>query len=89
MLEKELAQATKMASQANNKVEQLRKKLVAESEKSHAKAKRELQAARKRHTTANKGLCSARDAFKKKATPACGSLTVWQSEEASCRRGRS
>ena len=65
MLEKELAQATKLAEQANKKVEQLRKRLVSESEKAHARAKRELTAARKRHTTANARLKKARDAFEK------------------------
>ena len=46
MMEKELAQATKLAEQANKKVAQLRKKLLAETEKAHARAKRELSAAR-------------------------------------------
>ena len=49
MLEKELAQATKMAESAHKKVEQLRKKLVADSEKAHVRVKRELAASRKRH----------------------------------------
>jgi len=69
MLEKELAQATKLASQANKKVEQLRKKLVSESEKANARAKRELQSARKKHSTASTRLKKARAAAKKKATP--------------------
>ena len=69
MLEKELAQATKMAEQANAKVEQLRKKLVADSEKTHARIKRELGTARKKHKTANARLKSAKNALKKKATP--------------------
>ena len=70
MLEKELAQATSMAHKANKKVEQLRKKLLAESEKSHAKAKRELGAARKKHGTANTRLKKARAALRAKTTPA-------------------
>jgi hypothetical protein len=45
MLDKELDQATKMAEQANNKVERLRKRLVSESEKASARAKRELTSA--------------------------------------------
>jgi colicin import membrane protein len=69
MLDKELAQATKMAKKANNQVEQLRKKLVSESEKTHAKLKRELGAARKKHTTASARLKSARTALRKKTTP--------------------
>ena len=69
MLEKELAQATKLAEQANKKVEQLRKKLVAESEKSHAKAKRELGAWRKKHKVSNTRLKKARGALRAKATP--------------------
>ena len=52
MLEKELAQATKMAQRANKQVEQLRKKLLSETEKAHAKAKRDLTAARNKHKTA-------------------------------------
>ena len=39
ILEKELAQATKMAEQANQRVEKLREKLVAETEKTHSKLK--------------------------------------------------
>ena len=69
MLEKELAQATKMAEKANNKVEQLRKKLVAESEKANVKLKRELGAARKKHNAANARLKKARASLRKKATP--------------------
>jgi colicin import membrane protein len=69
MLEKELAQATKMAEQASAKVEKLRKQLLAESEKTHARIKRELLAARKRHKTANARLKSAKNALRKKATP--------------------
>ena len=52
MLEKELAQATKMAESAHKKVDQLRKKLVSDSEKAHVRIKRELAASRKRHKTA-------------------------------------
>ena len=69
MLEKELAQATKLAEKANKKVEQLRKKLVAESEKTHAKAKRELGAWRKKHKTSNTRLKKARGALRAKKTP--------------------
>jgi colicin import membrane protein len=69
MLEKELAQATKMAEQASAKVEKLRKQLLAESEKTHARVKRELLAARKRHKTANARLKSAKNALRRKATP--------------------
>ena len=52
MLEKELAQATKMAENAHKKVDQLRKKLVSDSEKVHVRLKRELAASHKRHKTA-------------------------------------
>ena len=69
MLEKELAQATAMAEKANKKVEQLRKKLVAESEKSHARVKRELSAARKKHSVANDRLKKARGTLRQKASP--------------------
>lgn len=69
MLEKELAQATAIAEKANKKVEQLRKKLVAESEKSHARIKRELTAARKKHGVANDRLKKARATLRKKASP--------------------
>ena len=70
MLEKELAQATRMAEKANQQVEKLRKRRVTESEKSHARLKRELGAARKRYSTANSRLKSARAALRKRATPA-------------------
>ena len=46
MLEKELAQATKLAERANREVEKLRKRLLAETEKAHSRAKRDLAAAR-------------------------------------------
>ena len=69
MLDKELAQATKMAEKANQKVEQLRKKLVSESEKASARAKRELSAARKKHGTASSRLKRAKAALRKQATP--------------------
>jgi colicin import membrane protein len=69
MLEKELAKATKIAEQASSKVEKLRKQLLAESEKTHARNKRELVAARKRHKIANARLKSAKNALRKKATP--------------------
>jgi colicin import membrane protein len=42
MLEKELAQATKMAESAHKKVDQLRKKLVSDSEKAHLKTRKKL-----------------------------------------------
>ena len=45
MLEKELAQATKMAEQASKRVEQLRQRLLKETEKTHDRVKRELAAA--------------------------------------------
>ena len=69
MLDKELAQATKMAEKANQKVEQLRKRLVSESEKASARAKRELSAARKKHGTASSRLKKAKAALRKQATP--------------------
>jgi colicin import membrane protein len=69
MLEKELAKATKIAEQANSKVNKLRKQLLSESEKSNARIKRELSMARKRHQTANARLKSAKNALRKKATP--------------------
>jgi colicin import membrane protein len=69
MLEKELAKATKMAEQASNKVNKLRKQLLAESEKSNARVKRELGMARNRHKAANARLKSAKNALRKKATP--------------------
>ena len=69
MLDKELAQATRLAEKASNKVEQLRRRLVSESEKAHARNKRELGAARKRHKTANARLKNARAALRKKTTP--------------------
>ena len=69
MLEKELAKATKIAEQASSKVNKLRKQLLAESEKSNARIKRELSMARKRHKAANARLKSAQNALRKKATP--------------------
>ena len=69
MLEKELAQATRLAKQANSKVEQLRKKLVSESHKTHARVQRDLSTARKKHKTANARLKGAKAALRKKATP--------------------
>ena len=69
MLEKELAKATKMAEQASSKVEKLRKKLLSDSEKTHARIKRELGAARKKHKAATARLKSAKNALRKKATP--------------------
>lgn len=69
MLERELAEATKIAKQANDKVEKLRKQLLTDSEKTHVRIKRELVAARKRHKVANARLKSAKNALRKKATP--------------------
>ncbi|MCB1707538.1 MAG: hypothetical protein KDI10_02230, partial [Halioglobus sp.] len=69
MLEKELAQAIKIAQKAHNRVEQLRKKLVAESEKLHARAKRELSVARKKRSITNARLAKARAALKARTTP--------------------
>jgi colicin import membrane protein len=69
MLEKELAKATKMAEQARDRIEKLRKKLVADSEKTQARLKRELGAARKRHKTASTRLKSAKANLRKRATP--------------------
>jgi colicin import membrane protein len=69
MLERELAEATKIAKQANDKVEKLRKQLLTDSEKTHVRIKRELVAARKRHKAANARLKSAKNALRKKATP--------------------
>jgi colicin import membrane protein len=69
MLEKELNKATKMAEQARARIEKLRKQLVADSEKTQARLKRELGAARKRHKTASARLKSAKASLRKKATP--------------------
>jgi hypothetical protein len=69
MLEKELNKATKMAEQARSRIEKLRKKLVADSEKTQARLKRELSAARKRHKTASARLKSAKANLRKRATP--------------------
>ena len=69
MLERELAEATKIAKQANDNVEKLRKQLLTDSEKTHVRIKRELVAARKRHKAANARLKSAKNALRKKATP--------------------
>ena len=69
MLEKELNKATKMAEQARSRIEKLRKKLVADSEKTQARLKRELSAARKRHKTASARLKSAKASLRKRATP--------------------
>ena len=69
MLERELAQATKIAAEANKKVEQLRRRLVSESEKASARAKRELVSARRQRTAANTRLKKARTNLRKKATP--------------------
>ena len=70
MMEKELAQATKLAEQANKKVAQLRKKLLSETEKAYARAKRDLSAARKKHGTANARLKKARASLGSKASKA-------------------
>jgi colicin import membrane protein len=68
MLEKEVKQAAKIAEKANKQIEELRRKLDAESEKSCARAKRELTAARKSHTAANNRLKKARASLLKKAS---------------------
>ena len=70
MLDKELAQATRMAEQAHKKVEQLRKRIVAESEKTQTRLKRELNSARKQHTAASARLKRAQTSLRKQATPA-------------------
>lgn len=70
MLEKELAQATRMAEEANKRVEKLRARLLAETEKAHAKVKRDLDAARKKHDQASARLNKARAALRSKATSA-------------------
>jgi len=57
VLEKELAQAIKI-------VEQLRKRLAAESARIHARANRELSVARKKHSSANASLTRAIAALK-------------------------
>ena len=68
MLEKELAQATKLAEQANKKVEQLRRRLVSESEREHARSKRALMVARKKYTAATARLDKARAAWRSKSS---------------------
>jgi len=57
-----------MAEKANREVEKLRKRLLAESEKSHAKMKKELGAARKKYAAADSRLKKARGALRKRAT---------------------
>ena len=54
MLEKELGQAIKMAKQANREVEKLRARLLKESEKAVAQGRKELSAARRKQTAADK-----------------------------------
>ncbi|QIB65421.1 hypothetical protein [Kineobactrum salinum] len=66
MLEKELAQALKMAEQANRKVEQLQKKLLSETEKAYARVTTDLAEARKKHSSANARLKKARGALQGK-----------------------
>lgn len=70
MLEKELAQATKMAEDANRRVEKLRARLLAETEKAHTRVKRDLEAARKKHAAASERLTKARGALRSNATSA-------------------
>jgi hypothetical protein len=64
VLEKELAQAIEIAQEARKKVERLRKKLVAESERLHARAKREMSVSGKKRGTANARLTKAGAALK-------------------------
>ena len=52
MLEKELAEAIKLAERANKEVEKMRTRLLAESEKAVKKGKNDLQAARKKQQQA-------------------------------------
>ena len=66
MLEKELAEAIKMAERANKEVEKMRNRLLAEAEKQVRQGKRELQSARKKQTMANKRLKKARESLKKR-----------------------
>src|SRR6056297_2268827 len=68
MLEKEMAQASKLAQQANKRVEKLRAQLLAETEKAHAGLKRDLTAARKKHSAASTRLNQARSAMRSKST---------------------
>src|SRR6056297_2765857 len=68
MLDKELAQATKLAQQANKRVEKLRGRLLKETEKAHAGLKRDLTAARKKHSEATTRLNQARAAMRSKSS---------------------
>jgi hypothetical protein len=70
MLEKELAQATRMAEDANKRVEKLRERLLAETEKAHNKVKRDLEAARKKHKAATERLEKARAQLRSNSTSA-------------------
>ena len=68
MLEKELAKASKMAEQANKKVLQLKKQLLSETEKAHARAKRELTSTRKKHAALSARLKKAKAANRNNKT---------------------
>ncbi|MFN2289498.1 MAG: hypothetical protein ABR578_14305, partial [Chromatocurvus sp.] len=68
MLEKEMAQATKLAQQANRRVEKLRARLLTETEKAQAGLKRELTTARKKHSAATTRLNQARSAMRSKSS---------------------
>ena len=64
MLEKELADANRIAHKTHKKVESFRKTLVAESERLQARAKRELNVTRKKIGSANARLTKAGAALK-------------------------
>ena len=66
MLEKELAQAVKLAQQANKEVEKLRTRLLKDAQTAVARGKRELAAARKKQKAANARLKKARGSLKSK-----------------------
>jgi hypothetical protein len=67
VLDKELAQLTEVARKAHNRVERLRKKLVAESERLRARAKRDMSVTRKTGSSATARLSRARVALKARA----------------------
>ena len=68
MLEKQLADAVRLAERANKQVEKMRTRLLSETEKAVSKGKRELATARKRQATANARLKRARGSLRKKPT---------------------
>ena len=68
MLEKELAEAVKLAERANKEVEKMRVKLLKEAEKTVAQGKRELSSARKKQSAANNRLKKARASFRVRPT---------------------